>query len=107
MGGLSDMPEDSSVVEANGVLARDPAMTARVDCDVHHTVPDISALFPYLPQRWSDYCVEHAVDTLASSFYPAGLDLSATPHAREGDGAPGSDPELLAAHVLRSDADIA
>lgn len=82
-------------------------MSAAVDCDVHHSVPDISALFPYLPQRWSDYCVEHAVDTLASSFYPAGVDLSAAPHARGSTGGPGADPELLAAHVLGSDADIA
>lgn len=82
-------------------------MRGAIDCDVHNAVPDVSALFAFLPERWSDYCVEHAIDGLASSFYPPGLDLSATPPARSAGGEPGSDPAVLAAHVLDTGADIA
>lgn len=75
-------------------------MTGPVDCDVHHTPADISALFPYLSPRWSDYCVEHGVTSLAPAYYPSGSPLSARPDAREGTGPPGSDPQTLRAHVL-------
>jgi hypothetical protein len=33
------------------------AGSGSIDCDVHNAVDDIAELFPYLPQRWSDYCV--------------------------------------------------
>lgn len=62
-----------------------------IDCDVHHSVPTLSALFPYLPDRWRDYCVEHGVPELAPSYYPAGSPLSARP---------GSDANLVRQHVL-------
>lgn len=75
-------------------------MSGRIDCDVHNAVPTISALFPYLPERWSDYCVEHGVDNLAPSYYAPGMAFSATPQARAGEGPPGSDPAAVAAHVL-------
>jgi uncharacterized protein len=88
-------------------LARDPVINAAIDCDVHHAVPDISALFPYLPQRWTDYCVEHAIDSLSSSFYPPRIELSTVPEARRSPGEPGSDPAELGAHVFGSGADVA
>jgi uncharacterized protein len=75
----------------------------RIDCDVHNTVANIAALFPYLPSRWSDYCVEHGVDSLAPSYYPPGMELSARPEARTGGGPPGSDPGTVAGHVLDQD----
>lgn len=39
-------------------------MIRPVDCDVHHAVPDLSALFPFLADRWVDYCVR-AVSTVS------------------------------------------
>ncbi|MCI2417334.1 amidohydrolase [Saccharopolyspora sp. K220] len=75
-------------------------MTGLIDCDVHHAVPEISALFPYLPSRWSDYCVEHGVQSLAPDFYPPNMALSARPESRTGTTPPGSDPAVLRTQVL-------
>lgn len=74
-------------------------MSAAVDCDVHNAVPEIAALFPYLPERWRDYCVEHGVTSLAPNYYPPGAPLSARPEAR-GDGPAGSDLEVVRDQVL-------
>lgn len=83
-------------------------MTAAIDCDVHNTVPEISALFPFLPERWQDYCVEHGVDSLAPAFYPPGAPLSATPESRLTADPPGSDPAVVTSRVLdRAGADLA
>lgn len=71
-----------------------------VDCDVHHAVPTLSALFPFLPDRWVDYCVESGVEGFDPAYYPPASPLSARPDARAGEGPPGSDPGLLGAHVL-------
>lgn len=81
----------------------DSSSTGRIDCDVHNAVADISDLFPYLPPRWSDYCVEHGVDNLAPSYYPPGMAFSARPEARTGELPPGSDPVAVAGHVLGGD----
>ncbi|MQA03485.1 MAG: amidohydrolase family protein [Streptosporangiales bacterium] len=75
-------------------------MTGRVDCDVHNAVPDISELFPYLPTRWSDYCVEHGVDSLTPGYYPPNMELSARPETRNGNAQPGSDTALVRKQVL-------
>jgi hypothetical protein len=78
-----------------------------IDCDVHNAVDDIAELFPYLPQRWSDYCVEHGVTSLAPAFYPGRAALSATPESRSSGRAPGADPELVRAQVLERGVDVA
>jgi uncharacterized protein len=72
----------------------------RVDCDVHPAVPGISALFPFLPQRWVDYCVESGVEGFEPASYPPGVPLSARPEARRDDTVPASDPGVVRAHVL-------
>ncbi|MBW0089597.1 amidohydrolase family protein [Pseudonocardia sp. KRD-184] len=75
-------------------------VTARVDCDVHPAVPHLSALFPFLPQRWVDYCVESGVEGFEPASYPPGMPLSARPEARR-EGVPAaSDPDVVRAHVL-------
>ena len=75
-------------------------VTARVDCDVHPAVPHLSALFPFLPQRWVDYCVESGVEGFEPASYPPGMPLSARPEARCEGAPPGSDPDVVRAHVL-------
>ncbi|MQA09372.1 MAG: amidohydrolase family protein [Pseudonocardiaceae bacterium] len=75
-------------------------MTWRIDCDVHNAVPDISALFAYLPTRWSDYCVEHGVDSLAPNYYPPNMAFTAKPEARTGEAEPGSDAAVVGKQVL-------
>jgi predicted TIM-barrel fold metal-dependent hydrolase len=72
----------------------------RIDCDVHPTVPAISALFDYLPERWRDYCVEHGIAGLAPALYPSRAALSATPDSRVPGREPASDPDLVRAQVL-------
>lgn len=75
-------------------------MIATIDCDVHNAVPEIAELFPFLPARWQDYCVEHGVSSLAPSYYPPGSPLSARPGIEPADGPPGSDPGTLQTQVL-------
>ncbi|NMH96368.1 amidohydrolase family protein [Pseudonocardia acidicola] len=75
-------------------------MVAAIDVDVHHAVPGISALFPHLPDRWIDYCVEGRIEGFAPAFYPPGMPLSARPGARPAAGPPGSDVDLLRDRVL-------
>lgn len=60
-------------------------MTGLIDCDVHNAVPEISALFPYLPERWQDYCIEHGIPTLAPAAYPPRAALSAGPGTNASD----------------------
>src|SRR3954451_18087606 len=78
----------------------DPVNVNGVDCDVHNAVPRISALFPYLPERWQDYCVEHGVTGLEPAGYPVRAALSATPDSRRGGGPPGSSTETLTEDVF-------
>ena len=42
------------------------AATALIDCDAHITVPDVEALFPYLPLHWVEH-VEQSVFKGASA----------------------------------------
>jgi predicted TIM-barrel fold metal-dependent hydrolase len=74
--------------------------TGRIDCDVHPAVPEISALFPFLSQRWVDYCVESGVEGFEPASYPPGMPLSARPEARCAGVPPGSDPAVVRAQVL-------
>ncbi|NMH99781.1 amidohydrolase family protein [Pseudonocardia acidicola] len=83
-----------------------PAIGA-IDCDVHNAVADIAELFPYLPERWRDYCVEHGVTSLAPASYPSKVALSATPESRAGGGPAASDPDVVAGQVLGTGTDVA
>lgn len=74
--------------------------TGPVDCDVHPAVPGLSALFPFLSQRWVDYCVESGVEGFEPASYPPGMPLSASPEARRAGVPPASDPAVVRAHVL-------
>ncbi len=72
-----------------------------VDCDVHLAVPPVERLEPFLDQRWRDYMRESGVRGLGSALYPAGSPLSARPGSTPASGGPpGSDLDLLRAHVL-------
>lgn len=81
-------------------MTADGAATVVVDCDVHNAVPRLSALFPFLPDLWVDYCRETGVEGFDPAFYPPGAPLSARPQSRVGDGPPGSDPVVVREHVL-------
>ncbi|GCL71970.1 amidohydrolase family protein [Paenibacillus naphthalenovorans] len=75
--------------------------TGVIDCDVHHAVPSIQALFPYLTDRWRDYIVEHGIKGLEPNYYPKGAALSARPGSELSSGhPPGSDLDTLRRQVL-------
>lgn len=95
-------PETAGISASGG-----GAEAGAIDCDVHNGVADINELFPHLPDRWRDYCVEHGVESMETVLYPPGVDLSATPEARAGAAVPGSDPETTSKHILNGPADIA
>lgn len=74
---------------------------ALIDCDVHIEVPNVKALFPYLPAYW----VEHIEQTLfkgpVDSYYPMKAPMAVREDARPEDGSPpGSSLELLRKHHL-------
>ncbi|MBP1934253.1 amidohydrolase family protein [Ammoniphilus resinae] len=75
--------------------------TGVIDCDVHHAVPSMAALYPYLSERWRDYVKEHNIKSLEPNYYPRGNPLSARPGSEPSPGAlPGSDLGLLQRQVL-------
>ncbi len=91
--------DDAITLEKDTLGSR--AKTAVIDCDVHNAVPSIQALFPYLPDRWRDYVVEHGIKSLEPNYYPRGVSLSARPDSVLPNGdPPGSDLEVLRRQVL-------
>ncbi len=76
-----------------------------IDCDIHNEVPTLSALYPYLPEHWVDYCEESAFvgpdaddypDPMATSYHPAYRPLF------RADAAPATQDrvDLVREHVL-------
>jgi predicted TIM-barrel fold metal-dependent hydrolase len=75
-----------------------------IDSDVHNEVPNIDALFPYLP----DYWIEHINNTLfkgpTDTYYPPGSPIAARDGSRPSDDQPaGSSLDLLRQQVLDAD----
>ena len=59
-----------------------------IDCDVHPTVPGLSALMPYLDQVWSETVVRRGLDELNTIAYPANSPLSVRADWRDATGKP-------------------
>jgi uncharacterized protein len=78
-----------SLIEAGGI-----------DCDIHPSVPNLKALFPYLTDHWRDIIVQRGVHELNSIAYPANSPLTARPDWRVEGIRPGSDLGLLRQHAL-------
>jgi predicted TIM-barrel fold metal-dependent hydrolase len=74
--------------------------TGGIDCDIHPSVPNLKALFPYLTDHWRDIIVQRGVHELNSIAYPANSPLTARPDWRVEGVRPGSDLELLRQHAL-------
>src|SRR5918995_3234193 len=59
------------------------AMTARlegaIDCDVHPSVPALSALLPYLDDYWRDMIEVRGIEGFESRAYPPLVPASARP----------------------------
>jgi hypothetical protein len=94
--GLHAVP--STRMTANGavcepcrsVYAR--AMTAPrpIDCDLHPTMPALSALMPYLDEMWREMVVRRGLDELNTIAYPSNSPLTARADWRGGTGKPAS-----------------
>src|SRR5580692_7483917 len=57
-----------------------------IDCDVHPTVPDITALFPYLDEVWRESIETRGILSLESNSYPPNAPITARPDWRGADG---------------------
>ena len=68
-----------------------------IDCDVHPTVPDNTALLPYLDEFWRDSVVSRGINSLESISYPTQSPLTSRPEWRGKDGYAATDPKELAA----------
>jgi predicted TIM-barrel fold metal-dependent hydrolase len=71
-----------------------------IDCDVHPSVPDNSALLPYLDPFWRDSVTERGLLSLESIGYPPRSPLTARPQWRGKDGIAASNAPELAAQVF-------
>src|SRR5436309_5143382 len=80
-----------------------PVRTKRaiIDCDVHHYVPSIRALRPYLPLQWQRYIEESGFQGPAISPYPKGTPGASRLDAFPPTGGPaGSDLPFLREQLL-------
>jgi predicted TIM-barrel fold metal-dependent hydrolase len=60
-----------------------------IDCDIHPSIPGITALLPYLPGHWSTMVQTRGMDDLNSMSYPANAPLTARTDWRPASGKPG------------------
>jgi predicted TIM-barrel fold metal-dependent hydrolase len=74
--------------------------SGRIDCDVHPTVPDIQALFPYLDDYWRDMAVERGIEGFDTIAYPPNAPKSARADWRHGNIRAGSSLAAMQADAL-------
>lgn len=70
---------DSSLPTARTLTGR----WLMIDCDIHNKVPSLSALYPYLPEHWVDYCEESAFAGPDADDYPDQIVTSLHPDVRD------------------------
>jgi len=76
------------------------ARQALIDCDVHNTVPNVEALFPYLPPYWIEHVRQSVFKGPSESYYPAKAPVTARPGSALPDRPAGSSLDLLREQVL-------
>jgi len=59
-----------------------------IDCDIHPSVPYLSALLPYLEEHWREVVLARGMDELNSISYPANSPLTARSDWRPATGKP-------------------
>jgi predicted TIM-barrel fold metal-dependent hydrolase len=72
----------------------------RIDCDLHPTVPAMSALMPYLDELWRETVVRRGLDELNTIAYPTNSPLTARADWRDARGKPATTAERLGAEAL-------
>jgi predicted TIM-barrel fold metal-dependent hydrolase len=71
-----------------------------IDCDVHPSVPNLRALFPYLEDHWIDSIIQRGMDDLETISYPAGAPITARTDWRQQGGKPCAKLEQLREQAL-------
>jgi uncharacterized protein len=72
----------------------------RIDCDLHPTVPAMSALMPYLDEVWRETVVRRGIDELNTISYPSNSPLTARADWRDTRGKPATTAERLGGEAL-------
>jgi predicted TIM-barrel fold metal-dependent hydrolase len=75
-------------------------IAAAIDCDVHPTVPDLKALFPYLDEFWRDSFVERGIPGFEPNAYPPNAALTARPEWKDKGGRAATDVSQLSGQVF-------
>lgn len=71
-----------------------------IDCDVHPTLPGLSALMPYLDDHWRDTAIRRGFDEFNTIAYPARSPLTVRADWRDETGRGATGPERLIAEAL-------
>lgn len=71
-----------------------------IDCDLHPTVPNLAALFPYLDDVWRENAVRRGFEPLVPISYPTRNPLSVRADWRDADGRGASEPGRLGREAL-------
>jgi len=71
-----------------------------IDCDVHPSIPNLRALFPYLNEHWRDQIVQRGIGDLETISYPANSPLTARADWRPKTGKPALTPEVMQREIL-------
>lgn len=71
-----------------------------IDCDVHPTVPKLSALFPYLEDVWRENATRRGFDELVTISYPTVNPLTSRADWRDASGKAGTTVEQLGTQAL-------
>ncbi len=74
--------------------------TAPIDCDLHPTVPALSALMPYLDDLWREAASRRGFDEMVPISYPTTNPLTARADWRDAKGKGATTQERLAAEAL-------
>jgi predicted TIM-barrel fold metal-dependent hydrolase len=92
----------TETISRTAVSPTRPAETTRaiIDCDVHHYIPSIRALLPYMPLRWQRYVEESGFQGPIGSPYPKGSPGAARIDAIPPNGVAGSDLPFLREQLL-------
>ncbi len=73
---------------------------APIDCDLHPTVPAMSALMPYLDEMWRETVVRRGIDELNTISYPSKSPLTVRADWRDSNGRPATTAERFGAEAL-------
>jgi hypothetical protein len=71
-----------------------------IDCDVHPTVPDLKALYPYLDEVWRESIETRGILSLESASYPPNAPITARPEWRGANGQAATSAADIGRHVF-------